>query len=118
MIDGSGYSKSISILDISLTEQDDVAARAVCLGSHAAVVTMAAVTRLLWLDSARTLRVVAVVLVARLARCARWLWLGSHDARVTGGAAGASQQLLYKHRTPNNIYFICSRAKLRRRFIN
>ena len=33
---------------------------------------MVAVTRLVWLDSARTLRVVAVVVVARLARCAWW----------------------------------------------
>ena len=49
---------------------------------------MVAVTRLLWLDSVRTLRIVAVV---RLARRARWLWLGSHDARIAGGAAGASQ---------------------------
>ena len=39
-----------------------------CLGSHVAVVTMVAVTRLVWLDSARTLRVVVVVVVARLTR--------------------------------------------------
>ena len=33
------------------------------------------------LKFARTLRVVAVVVVARLARCAWWLWLGLHAAR-------------------------------------
>ena len=55
-------------------------------------------------SSARTMRAVAVA--------------GSHDARVAGGAAGASQQLLYKRRTPNNIYLNCSRAKRRRRFNN
>ena len=42
---------------------------------------MEAVTRLEWLGLARMLRVVAVVVEARLARCARCLWLGSHDAR-------------------------------------
>ena len=56
---------------------------------------MEAVTRLEWLGLARTLRVVAVVVVARLARCAWWLWLGLHDARTAGGTAGASQQLSY-----------------------
>ena len=55
---------------------------------------MEAVTRLERLEQlglARTLRVVAVVVVARLVV----VWLGSHDARAAGGAAGASQQLLY-----------------------
>ena len=56
------------------------------------VATMEAVTRLERLGLARPLRVVAVVVVARLARCAWWLWLGSHDARAAGGGAGASQQ--------------------------
>ena len=59
------------------------------------VATIEAVIRLERLGLARTLRVVAVVVVARLARCAWWLWLGSHDARTVGGEAGASQQLLY-----------------------
>ena len=59
------------------------------------VATMEAVTQLERLGLARTLRVVAVVVVARLARCAWWLWLGLHDARAAGGAAGASQQLFY-----------------------
>ena len=58
-------------------------------------------TRLLGLGSARMLRVVAVVVVARLARCAWWLWLGSHDARAAGGAAGASQSFIYYCRTPD-----------------
>ena len=66
----------------------DRAAARVCLR----MATMEAVTRLERLGLAHTLRVVAV---ARLARCARWLWLGSHDARAAGGAAGASQQLSY-----------------------
>ena len=70
-------------------------ARAVCLGSHAARGTVEAVSRLEWLGLTRTLRVVAVVVVARLARCAWWLWLGSHDERAAGGAVVASQQLLY-----------------------
>ena len=53
----------------SPTEQEESAARAVCLGSQLRVVTMVAVTQLVWLDSAaRTLRVAAVVVVARLAR--------------------------------------------------
>ena len=59
------------------------------------VVTMEAVTRLERLGLARTLRVVAVEVVGRVARCAWWLWLGSHDARAAGGAAGTSQQLLH-----------------------
>ena len=63
-----------------------------------------AVTRLVWLDLARTLRLVAVVVVAQLACCAWWLWLGLHDARAAGGAAGASQQLLYNCRTPDISY--------------
>ena len=53
-----------------------------CPGS---LVTMVAVTRLLWLDSARTLRVVAVVLTARLVDArggcgsvARWLCFHDH----------------------------------------
>ena len=82
------------------------------------VATKVAVTRLLWIDSARTLRVVAVVLIARLARYARWLWLGSHDANAAGGAAGASQQLLYKRRTPNVIYLHSCRTQRRRRLTN
>ena len=68
-------------------------ASAVCLCTLR-LVTMVAVTRLEWLGLARTLRMVAVVVVARLARCAWWLWLGSHDTRAAGGAAGTSQQLL------------------------
>ena len=40
---------------------------AVCL---AAAVTMVTVTRLAWLDLARTLHVAAVVVVVRLAQCA------------------------------------------------
>ena len=80
------------ILYNNMNFPDRAAARAVCLGSHAAVVTMEAATRL---GLAHTLPVVAVVVVARLARCAWWLWLGSLDARAAGGAAGASQQLLY-----------------------
>ena len=55
--------QGIYILGISLTEQEESAARAVCLGSHVAVVTMVAVTRLVWLDSARTLRVVAKIII-------------------------------------------------------
>ena len=54
------------------------------------------VARLVRFGSTRTLRVAAVVAVARLARCAwllSWLWLGSHTVRAGGGAAGASQQL-------------------------
>ena len=43
---------------------------------------MEAVSQLERLGLARTLRVVAVVVVARVARCAWWLWLGSHDARA------------------------------------
>ena len=39
------------------------------------VTTMEAVSRLERLGLARTLRVVAVVVVARLAQCVRWLWL-------------------------------------------
>ena len=39
---------------------------------------MEAVTRLERLGLARTLLVVAVVVVAQLARCAWWLWLSSH----------------------------------------
>ena len=56
---------------------------------------MEAVTQLERLGLARTLRVVAVVVIARLAQCAWWLWLGLHDVRAAGGAAGVSQQLLY-----------------------
>ena len=59
------------------------------------VVTMEAVSRLDWLGLTRKLCVVAVVVVARLTRCAWWLWLGLHDVRAAGGAAVASQQLLY-----------------------
>ena len=58
------------------------------------MVTTEAVSRLECLGLTRTLCVVAVVVVARFAQCAWWLWLGSHDARAAGGAAGASQQLL------------------------
>ena len=65
------------------------------------VVTMVDVTRLVWINSARTMRVVAVVLVARLARCAWWMRLSSHDARAAGGAAGASQSFIYYCRTPD-----------------
>ena len=57
---------------MSLTEQEEAAACAVCLGLHDARgdygdCDSATVARL---DSARTLRVVAMVSVARLARCA------------------------------------------------
>ena len=84
------------ILSNNMNFPDRAAARAVCLGSHGLrVATMEAVTRLERLGLARTLRVVAVVVVARLARCAWWLWLGLHDARTAGGTAGASQQLPY-----------------------
>ena len=59
------------------------------------VVTMEAVPQLEWLGLARTLRVAAMMAVARLALCAWWLWLGSHVVHAAGDAAGASQQLLY-----------------------
>ena len=75
--------RGIYIFGISPTEQEESAARAVCLGSHAARGDYGPpVIRLVWVDSARTTRVVAVVVVARLARRAWWLWLGSHDARA------------------------------------
>ena len=76
---------------------------------------MDAVTRF---GLARMLRVVAMVIVAQLARCAWWLWLGSHHARAAGGAADALQQLLYQRRTPNIIYLHGCRTKHRRRFNN
>ena len=82
------------ILYNCMNSPDRAAARAVCLGSLR-VATMEAVTWLERLGLARTLRVVAVLVVARLAQCAWWLWLGSHGARAAGGAAGDSQQLLY-----------------------
>ena len=66
-IDGQGYSNNI------MNFPDRAAARAVA--------TVEAMNRLERLGLARTLRGVAVVVVARLARCAWWLWLGSHDAR-------------------------------------
>ena len=83
---------------ISLTEQQHAqcaSARTLC------AVTMEAVTRLGshaargGLSGRSLARTMRVVVMARLARCAWWLWLGSHDARAAGGAAGASQQLLY-----------------------
>ena len=114
LIDGSGYS-SRNFFDQARGSSSTSSVPGL---TRVDVVTMVAVTRLLWLNSARTLRVVAVVLIARLARCARWLWLGSHDARTAGGAAGASQQLLYKRRTPNIFYLHGCRTKRRRRFIN
>ena len=83
------------ILYNNMNFPDRAAARAVCLARTLRVATMEAVTRLERLGLARTLRMVAVVVVARLAQCAWWLWLGSHDVRAAGGAAGASQQLLY-----------------------
>ena len=67
--------------------------------------TMEAVTRLERLGLARTQRMVDVVVLARLARRTWWLWLGSHDARAAGGAAGASQQLLYQRRTPKMFIY-------------
>ena len=69
------------ILYNNMNFPDRAAAGAVCLGSHAARGDYGAVTRLERLGLARTLRVVAVVVVVRLARCAWWLWLGSHAAR-------------------------------------
>ena len=54
--------------------------------------TLHMVARLVCLGSARMLRVVAVVAMARISRCAWWrgcLWLGSQRAAVV--AAGASQ---------------------------
>ena len=69
---------------------DRAAAHAQCASACTlCVATMEAMTRLERLGLARTLRVVAVVVVARLAQCAWWLWLGSHNARAVGGAAGA-----------------------------
>ena len=47
---------------------------------------MEAVIRLEWLGLARTLLVVAVEVVGRLARCAWWLWLGSHAVPSAVGA--------------------------------
>ena len=55
------------ILYNCMNSPDRAAARAVCLGSHAAVATMEAVTRLERLGLARTLRAVAVAVVVRLA---------------------------------------------------
>ena len=49
-------------------------------------------TRLLW---ARTLRMAAEVFVGRLTRCAVEVVARLTCARAVGGAAGASQQLLY-----------------------
>ena len=80
------------------------AASAVCLGSHAARGDYGGC------DSARVTRPGSHA--ARGGRGGRssgsmmcgWLWLGSHDARAAGGAAGASQQLIHQRRTPNIIY--------------
>ena len=55
------------ILYKNMNFPDRAAVRVVCLGSHAAVVTMEAVTRLERVGLARTLCVVAVVVVVRLA---------------------------------------------------
>ena len=71
-----------SIVNIHFySEQEEAAAHAVCLGSYTARMVTMAVTRLVWFDSARTLRMVAVVFLARLARRVWWQWLGSHNAR-------------------------------------
>ena len=72
---------------------------------------MEAVTRLERLGLARTLRVVAVVVVARLARCAWWLWLGSHAAPSAVGALtphnrlyiSAAPQILFIKWLPQNL---------------
>ena len=73
------------------------------------VVIMVAVTRPLWLDSARMLRIVAVVLIARLARCARSRRCSWRLATI----------IIYAplRRTPNIIYLHGCRTK-HRWFIN
>ena len=65
------------------------------------VLCVVAVTRPAWLASPRML---TVVVVARLARCAWWPWLCSHAVCAAVGTAGASQQLLYQRRTPFLFY--------------
>ena len=98
------------LYNIFLTEQRATESQ-VCLGSHAARGDYGGVTRLEWFGLASMLRMMAVVVVARLSDARG----GGGSARTmraqrAGGAAGTSQQLLYEPRTPNTIYLNCSRA--------
>ena len=61
---------------------------------------MEAVTRLERLGLARTLR---VVVVARLARCAWWLWLGSHAA-TSAVCALTPRTRLHFSAAPENLF--------------
>ena len=80
------------ILYNNMNFPDQAATRAVCLGSHAVRGDYGCY------DSARAARLGSHA--TRGGRGGRssagtMRWLGSHDARAAGGAAGASQQLLY-----------------------
>ena len=69
------------------------------------VATIEAVTRLERLGLARTLLVVAVVVVAQLARCAWWLWLSSH-MRAQREVQLALRNNDYISATPRKYVFI------------
>ena len=93
----------LHILDISQNKQEEAAARAVCLGSNAAR------ARIMWLDSARTLRVEAVVLIAKIISVARrqlHLLLRAHRASQDTDTT----------RPPDIVYFHGYHAKRRRGF--
>ena len=67
------YKVALDTLYSDMNFPDTGATRVVASARTLHVVTMEAVTRQEWLGLAHTLRVVAVVVVARLARCAWWM---------------------------------------------